>query len=216
MPHEMSPGRRRRVGTARLRRTVRSGWSVSCVRSSATTMARSSGSPRPRCRAAATRRARDTARRPSAARRTRARSASEAVTRGSRGSTAASTCARSRCSAAATGSRRSAGNSAAAAASVTASTSDREPRAGWSPRTSCCASAADLRRAKRQPQHVLVLGVLRPATPLSDRQHPVGIDLLLETVEERLPRLRGHGAAVVSGVHRVGGEPCTLPSMRSR
>lgn len=70
--------------------------------------------------------------------------------------------------------------------------------------------------AERQPQHVFALGVLRPPTSLRDRQHPVRVDLVLEPVEEHPPRVRGDGAAVVAGMHRMRGKPCTLPSLRSR
>ncbi|CAN5863813.1 hypothetical protein BH23ACT10_BH23ACT10_38990 [soil metagenome] len=159
---------------------------------------------------AATRLVRETARRSSAARRTRARSTSDDTARGSARSRAASTWARSRCSAVAIDSRRSAGSSAAIAASVTASVTDRDR---W-----CRPITAHLAphdggapvRAQRQPEHVRLPGVLGAPPPLGDREHAVWVDLLLEAVEERATSVGGHSAAVVARVHRVRPLPARM------
>ena len=46
-----------------------------------------------------------------------------------------------------------------------------------------------------------------PTVALFGREDPAWIDLVVETLKERGPRVRGEVAGVALGVERMGGEP---------
>jgi hypothetical protein len=48
--------------------------------------------------------------------------------------------------------------------------------------------------------------LIRPASALIGWQHTLWVDVMLEPVEERLPRVRRHPSTVVAGVHCMGGD----------